>query len=238
MRASRVVVALVLTAAVTGCGSSGGSTSGATSSSTTGPNPAATTDRRIAAAGVLRAADLPGWKMTPRGTSRGSELKDIARGVPGCEPLVTESRDGRARARSAKFARNGTVVDDDVDVYATAAEMQAQLELYRDPAIIGCLQDLFTKTLQSTAPAGATVDAVSVSPIAVDASADGAYGFRLSATVTRDGVARTILSDVIGVTVGRAGISFSVDAPDTAGLAQAETTLLPVLVQRVRQAQA
>ena len=229
---------VVLVVVLAACGSSGGSASGAKSSSTTRPDRVATTDRRIAAAGVLRAADLPGWTVTPRGPSRGSEIKDLARGVPGCEPLVTGSRDGRVRARSAKFSRDGTIIDDDVDVYATAAEMQAQLELYRDPAIIGCLQELFTRTLQSTAPTGATVGAVSVSPIAVDASGDGAYGFRLTAAVTRDGVARTILSDIIGVTVGRAGVSFSVDAPDTAGLAQAETTLLPAVVERVRRAQA
>ena len=89
--------------------------------------------------------------------SRGDEIKELARGIPGCEQFVAGIRDGLVRERSRKFTRNGTTVDGDVDVYATAADLQAQLELYRDPGIVDCLQNLFTKALQSTAPAGPRV---------------------------------------------------------------------------------
>jgi hypothetical protein len=115
--------------------------------------------------------------------------------------------------------------------------LRAQLDLYRDPAIVACLQALFTKALTVSAPAGATVGTVSVSPIAVDPSGDGGYGFRITAPVTRDGTPQTILSDLVGVSSGRVGASLTVTGTDTASLAQAETTVLPVMVRRIQAAQ-
>ena len=86
------------------------------------------------------------------GAAGGERQRD--QGARPRHPRVRDVRrrihDGRVRARSKKFSKGGTTVDGDVDVYATAAELQAQLELYRDPAIVDCLQNLFTKALQST----------------------------------------------------------------------------------------
>lgn len=223
------------------CGSSGGSTSGAGSSSTTsttGPaDPSVAADRRIAAVAVVRPTDLPGWTVAARPPSKGSEIKDAARSIPACATFVAGLHDGRVAARSKKLTKDGTTVTGDADVYATAADLQAQLDLYRDPTIVDCLQQLFTKALQSTAPAGATVESVSVSPIAVEDVGDGSYGFRMTAAVTRDGAPQTILRDIVGVTFGRVGVSLTVTSSDAANLAEVETTVLPILAQRVHDAQ-
>ena len=61
-----------------------------------------------------------------------------------------------------------------------------------------------------------------MSPIAVDDVGDGAYGFRITAAVTRSGAPQTILSDIVGVAVGRVGVSLTVTSSDAAGLAQVE----------------
>jgi len=99
------------------------------------------------------------------------------------------------------------------------------------------MQAAFTKVLRESAPAGTTVGTVSVSPIAVDPSCDGGYGFRITATVTQGGASRTILTDRLGVTSGRVGASLNATGTETSGLAQAETTLLPILVRRIQAAQ-
>ena len=240
----RVLAGALCVLALAACGSSGGSKGAPSRSSTTTSNaPAATTDptvaadRRIAAAGLIRAGDLPGWRSSPRPPSTGAEIRDAAAGIPACATFAAGIRDGSARARSAKFTRRGTTVDGDVDVYATPAELQAQLDLYRDPAIVACLQTLYTKALTASAPAGATVGTVSVSPIAVDPSGDGGYGFRITADVTRDGAPATILTDLLGVTSGRVGASLTVTGSDVASLAQAESTLLPIVTRRILEAQ-
>jgi len=237
MRRAVGLVAAALALALAACGSSGGARDTASessrSTSTTSNTPAA--DRRLATAALLQRSDLPGWAVRRTGAGA-TEVQDLARGIPGCESLVAGLRDGRVQERSPRFSQHGTTVDSDVDVYATGAELRSQLELYRDPSIVGCLQSLFTKALESSAPAGATVESVSVSPIAVEDVGDGGYGFRLTATVTENGVPQTVLSDIVGVTIGRVGVSLRVSAADTADLARTETTLLPLVAHRVRNA--
>ena len=75
-----------------------------------------------------------------------------------------------------------------------------------------------------------------MSPIAVEDVGDGSYGFRLTAALTRNGTPQTILSDIVGVTIGRVGASLTVTSADAAALAQVETTLLPIVAQRVHDA--
>jgi hypothetical protein len=237
----RPVAAVALVIVLAACGSSGGSKGAPAASSTTvstAPgDPALAADQRIASAGLIRAADLPGWKATPRPRSTSAQIRAAAARIPECATFAAGIRDGRAHARTAKFTRDGAALDGDVDVYATVPALRAQLDLYRDPAIVACLQALFTKALTVSAPAGATVGTVSVSPIAVDPSGDGGYGFRITAPVTRDGTPQTILSDLVGVSSGRVGASLTVTGTDTASLAQAETTVLPVMVRRIQAAQ-
>ena len=179
--------------------------------------------------------DLPGWTSTARRRRRGDEIKELARGIPGCEQFVAGIRDGLVRT-VGKFTRNGTTVDGDVDVYATAADLQAQLELYRDPGIVDCLQNLFTKALQSTAPAGATVENVSVSPIAVEDVGDGPTGSgsprRSRATARRR---RSSPTSSASPSVASACRSPS-PRPTPLRSRQVETTLLPIMAQRVHDA--
>jgi hypothetical protein len=238
MRRTAGVVATALTLVLTACGSGGGS-NGATSTpsrTTSTTSDTTTSDRRLARAAVIRPADLPGSEPTARTRSGGTEIEELARGIPQCATLAEGLRDGRVRVRSPRLTRLGTTIDADVDVYATEADAQAQLELYRDPGVIGCFEHLSTKAMRSTAPAGSTVQSVSVSPIAVEDVGDGGYGFRLTATIVHNGVPRTVLSDVVGVAIGRIGVSLTVTGDDTAALARTETAVLPLVAHRVGDA--
>jgi hypothetical protein len=241
-RARRVrrgaIVGALCVAVLAACGSSAGSKgAGSTTTSTTGPDGALAADRRLADAAIIRPEDLPGFTATPRTGAGEAELQDLADGVPGCEFLVAGRRDGRVRVRSPRFSQDQVRIAEDVSVYATPAALAAQIELYRNPGIIGCLQAVYQKVLPTRLPAGSTVQDVSVSPIAVENAGDAQFGFRLSVTFTEDGRPQTGLSDIVGVSVGRVGVSLNVDAPLTADLAQVETTLVPLLVHRVENAQ-
>lgn len=228
----RAAIRALLVVALAECGGSGSKDTASRTTTTTVPTAAA--DRRLAAAAISRPTDLPGWVETARPGRGEEEIKQLATGIPGCEALVAGLRDGRVHLRSPKFEQNGVTVDADVDVYATAADMQAQLELYRAPGVTTCLQNLYAPVMQQRAPAGTTVTSVSVSPIAVEDVGDGGYGFRLTAELVEDGQPQTILSDLVGVGIGRVGASLTVTAADPADLASTEGRLLPIVAQRVR----
>jgi hypothetical protein len=234
-----VVSAVALTLALAACGSSSGSKGADTTStsSTTRPDPRLAADRKLADAALLRPADLPGFASNPRTGVGEEDLQDLAVGIPGCEFLVAGTRDGRVHLRSPRFSRGQVRVAEDVSVDATQEQLAAQLDLYRNPAIVGCLQSVYTKAIKDRLPATAALHDVSVSPIAVDNVGDAQFGFRLTADVTENGTPQTLLSDIVGVTVGRVGVSLNVDAPDPAGLAQLETRLVPLVVRRVENAE-
>ncbi len=228
-----VVVALTVTVVVAGCGSSGGSTSLPSGTSSTSTTPAASHDN-VVTAGLLRAADLPTWTHKPSSSaSTAAEVKKLAAGIPTCANLVAKVNDGRHSAKSPDFSKADSRVSDSIDVYDSATEVAGQLDLYLDPTTIDCYRDLFRKTFSDE---GLTVDSLDVSPIAVDHIGDGEFGFRLTTTITRAGQTQHLLSDQIGVQLGKYALSFEVFAPDTAGLAQLETTLLPKIVDRMKQA--
>jgi hypothetical protein len=239
MRRARILVVGVVALALAACGSSGSSEGGGgtSTSGTTGPDPAVVADRKLGNAALLRPADLPGFATNPRTGLSEPELQDLAVGIPGCEFLVAGKRDGRVHVRSPRFIQDQVRVAEDVSVYATQEQLAAQLELYRNPAIVGCLQSVYTKAIKARLPATASLQDVSVSPIAVENVGDAQFGFRLTVDVTENGTPQTLLSDIVGVTVGRVGVSLNIDAPDAAGLAQVETRLVPLVVHRVENAE-
>jgi hypothetical protein len=236
----RFALPLALVLALATCGSSGGSTSAGTSSTTrrgSDADPTLARDRQLARRAIIRPSDLPAFTATPR-TGEGEEkLQDLAAGVPGCEQLIAGKRDGRVHLRSPRFTHGQVTIDEDVSVYRSPAEMTAQLEVYRQPSIIGCLQALFTKAIQARVPPGTTIQDVSVSPIAVEDVGDGQFGFRLTVQLTENGTPQTLLSDIVGVAVGRVGVSLTAMASETADLAQAESHLVPLIARRVEHAE-
>jgi hypothetical protein len=234
MTRARLVLVGALVVAIAACGSSGGSKGGGTSTTT---EDSLAADRALATTAVIRPEDLPGFSASPRSGDGEVEIQDLAAGIPGCEELVAGKRDGRVRVKSPKFTQGAVSIDEDVSVYGTKADLAAQLELYRSPSIIGCLQALYEKAVTERLPPNATIQDVSVSPIAVENVGDGQFGFRLTVNLTESGTPETLYSDIVGVSVGRVGVSLTVMADEVADLAQAESHLVPLIAHRVENAE-
>ena len=225
----------VLTAAA--CGSSGGSTGAKPSSTTKATNPITDRDARLGRAGLVRPADVPGFTAGPHSTK--AELDAIEarqRTIPECATFAAARRDGERQQRSPRFKRQQVAsVDSSTDIYPDTSAIAAQLELYRNPTIIDCLRVLYTALIAERLGTTATVDQLDVSPIAVENVGDGQFGFRVSVTISKSGKSQTILSDIVGVQVGRVGLSLNVGGSQ-AEMAELESRLVPLLVDRLQRA--
>ena len=230
----RIGIVLVITLVVAACGSSRGSKATAPSKPSTATSTPTDRPTGVAAAGLIRPADLPGWAHEPA-DNRGSaaEVKKLARDIPSCDNLVARIRDGDESHPSPRFSQADMKVRDTVDVYASTARAAEQLDLYLDPSTIDCYRELFRTAFTKQ---GLRVDSIDVSPIAVDHIGDGEFGFRLTGSVTSADRTTQFLSDQIGVQLGKYAMTFETFASTTAQLAELETTLLPRLVDRMKQA--
>lgn len=210
--------------------SSGSSKSGGTPTTTASTRPATAADR-IAQAGLLRRSDFP--KDYRAGEPTKSDDAAI-RATPACAafPLLTDH--GIATAYSPSFFSPNALVGNKVDVFSDAKPPSAFIEELRDPAIVSCLHDLVVASLAgSPTTASTTID---VSPIAVDGGGDDSSAFRFTFTTTTNGTSTTTLQDQVVVRVGRTILILRPVAKTSGDLAQLETRLLPLLVDRLRHA--
>jgi hypothetical protein len=237
VRRALIIVGLCALA-LTACDSGGsGARRGTTTTSHAPAEGTVAADRALARTVLLRRTDLRGWEVAPGTDVNGANLRDAAGTVPACAPLVGRLLPGRVHLQSPKFTRGTATVQSDVDVYASAAALQAQLETYRDPAVIECLRSLFGALLQSRVPVGATLGEVSVSPIAgPDATAEG-YAYRVTAPATGDGPPVTITEGILGIAIGRVGVTLTVAGTNAVDVIRTETTVAATLTRRVRQAE-
>ena len=228
----RIGILFIASLLVAACGSSIGSKAAAPKPSTTSITEP-TQDQTIVSSGLLRASDLPGYSQRPLGKSS-PDFDQISKGVPSCEAFVSAQLHGSDRQRSPRFTHGNVHVYDSVDVYRSAADIAAHVDLYRDPTTLQCLRDALRKHLDQF-DAALTLDSLDVSPIAVNEVGDSQFALRFTATVDQSGQKSTILLDLVGVAVGRFALSF-ISKGTTAELAELETTLLPKLVDRMHQA--
>ncbi len=227
----RTGILILLVAVVSAC-SSGSSKSGGSPTTTTATRPA-TAAERVARAGLLRRSDFP----TDYRAGEPTKSDDAAiRATPACAafPLLTDH--GVATAYSPSFFSPSALVGNKVDVFSDAKPPRAFIEELRDPAIVSCLHDLVVASLAgSPSTASTTID---VSPIAVDGAGDDSSAFRFTFTTTTNGTSTTTLQDQVVVRVGRTILILRPVAKTSGELAQLETRLLPVLVNRLKQASA
>src|SRR4051812_47880503 len=93
----RLLVTGAFVIVLAACGSSGGANGARASSPTASPaaaDPGVVAAGRVAAAGRIRRADLPGWKATLRTPLARTDMKTIAAGLPACASYVAGIRDG------------------------------------------------------------------------------------------------------------------------------------------------
>ena len=221
---------IVLAIAATACGSNSGSKAAPPTTTSTKPS----TDQRVIGAGLIRPSDLPGWVHGPKSDGPDPDPAQLARGVAGCENFVKVVRKGDHKRDSETFEHGDQQVSDTIEVYPSTAAISTQLELSRDPSTLSCERDLFRKLL--TVRLHSTVDKLDVSPIAVNDLGDDEIAFRITASVNMAGQTIDLLTDEVGVQVGRFALSFGVYGTTSAQLAELETTLLPKLVERMKQA--
>ena len=226
----RVLFLVSVTLLLAGCGSSGGSASDSTTTTTA---PGTAIERQIARAGLLGGAELPGWSRVTRNLSEANDLVTLADGIAACGFFTDGNRQERVNGGSSGFQRDTTVANSSVVVYRSDADAIAELELYRDPAIIGCLDAVYRKTLVRNA----TVRTLSVSPVAVEDVGDGQFGFLVTAEVESGSAPpRTLLTGIAGLRVGRALSSVNVTGSQ-ASVAEVTTTVLPKLAASLSAAQ-
>ena len=173
---SRIAVFVVSATLVLGaCGSSGGESASETTTTTKPPGTAV--ERTIARAGLLSGTDIPGSSRVTRSPSEANDLVTVAHGIAACDFFTNGNRREQVNGGSFGFQLDTTVANSSVVVYASDADAVAELELYRDPAIIGCLDAVYRKALAETA----TLTTLSVSPMAIEIVGDGQFGYLVTA---------------------------------------------------------
>lgn len=217
------------------CGGSSSSSDSRDTASTTTRPPGTAAERRIAHAGLLADGDLPGSQKVQPSSSEASDLVVLGQDVPECKTFFDGNRHEDVNGRSNGYQRGAAVVNSSVAVYANAEDAAAQLELYRDPSIIGCLEQVYRRAITSGAP-GTTLESLSVSPVAVEDVGDGQFGFRVTAQVNAGtGTPKPVLTGIAGIKVGRAISSINVTGSE-AELAEVQSTVISKLATRLKQA--
>ena len=229
---SRIAVFVISASLVfSACGSSGGGSASKSTTTTTAPGTAV--ERTIARAGLLTKTDIPGSSRVTRSPSEANDLVTASKGIAACDFFTNGNIREHVNGGSYGFQRDTTVANSSVVVYASDADAVAELELYRNPAIIGCLDAVYRKALAQTG----TLSALSVSPMAVEIVGDGQFGFLFTAEfATGSAAPRTLVTGIAGVRVGRALSSLNIAGPQPT-VVEIQTTALPKLADRLKAAQ-
>jgi hypothetical protein len=216
---------LVLTlAGMLTLGACGGGSDGRASGTTT-TQPGTPADRRMARAGLLRDGDLPGFQRVASSTSEAADLPSLGVGIKACRSFIDAISIDVVQGRGPGFQRDTNVVNGSDVIYRDDADASAQIEAWRDPGIVTCLQKVYEKQLHRSG--------LDVSPIAVNDIGDDRFGFRI--TVPAPSGVQPVTTDVIGVRVGRAVFSLNI-VGTAAESAEVQTVVLPKVVDRLRTA--
>ena len=165
---------------------------------------------------------MPGFQQVAAKQSELADLPATAASVPACVFFIEGGSHREFTVRNHGLQRGAVVVDSSMAVYRDAATAQAELERFRDPKMVECLDGAYS---QGSNP-------VDVSPIAPNDLGDDRVAYRISPTGITD-PAKVI--DVIVVRVGR--VLFSVNVTGTpADSAELQSNALPKVVDRARAA--
>lgn len=226
-----LVLAVTAIAVLGACGSD------SAKSTTTTTQPGTATDRRIANAALVTDRDLDGFGPVDPGPSEAADLNDLGKDFAQCSFALQAAPRALLKGRSRGYQRGDTVVNSSVTVYKTTAGAAADLEFYRDPAMIGCLEQVYRKSVTSGLPTGSTIQSLSVSPIAPTTGGEATFGFRVTATATSGTGPQTVITDAVGAQVGRAVFSLNI-LGSAADSAEVQTKVFAHVVDRIRAAEA
>ena len=246
MTVNRLVLVAILAAALAACGTGGeavkASGDGSTTSSTVGL-PKNATEKAMVRDGVLKLSDLPpGFVAKSKRATNHDSLDATIEKIPECAQLkaLTDGK-GTGEAKSPDFKYGGDVeVSNDVEIFATTAELDAVMAVIPAPGTVTCLQ----KALQTAIDTGlakdpataAKIDGVDVkgAPLPIDSFGDGTNG--VGFTITISGSARTLhlYFDLVGVKVGRILTTYSFQDSDAHPLGRLTAQIIRTTVNRLR----
>jgi hypothetical protein len=221
---TRLVVAFCSALALAACGSS--SDGGSKASSSPSPTPtvlSAAEAKTVAAAGVLSAADMPGY------TAKAAEEDDPdAKAADAvfrtCIGLPTEDYLGSDLGR--EFNKGDLDVNSSVDVARTAEIAKAELDAYNGTRSEECAKAEFTKLFQAH---GATVTSFKLTPVAVTVpGSDEAFGQEISMDLSNGGQTAQLRGLDLGALVGQVEVKITVLGTPTESLPLADAQALLV----------
>lgn len=229
MRRRLSAVAVCALLLIAGCG--GGSSPKVTASPAPSPTPlTAAQAKTLAAAGILTAADLPGYEVAPGEGESEADAKKLAAclGITHTPYLAVDN--GRT------FTKGDLEISSSVDVATSAVEAKAELAGYDSAKGVTCgkqqIAAFFTEE-------GLTVKTLNITrtPISVP-GADGSFAYTLDVSATSPGGTIAARQGYqLGSLVGQVEIGLSVFSQGAPAVSLTEATALLVkAVERVKAA--
>jgi len=214
MRIRTGLLAAGIAVGVAACGGSSSNGNSAASPATS-HSPAALTAQEaksLAAAAILRAADMPGYTAKP-GTHDASDASSEA-AEQRCLGLPPQQF--RARDFGTMFTKGDLEVDSSADVASSVQDARQQLAAITGSKAKACLKQTIDALVHSS---GGTVRSFSAQLVPVTiADADAAFAYRLSVQAAFNGQAVTIGGYEVGTLVGP--VEVDTQSNGTAPLAQ------------------
>jgi hypothetical protein len=248
-RTAAIAVLFAIGGPLAGCGGHGASTaghsdaahgSGAPGAPHTPGVPSQAQAQAFARAVNLKAADLPGFSVSPEhGHEHETEAeKRLKPELRRCSGSTVEAK-AIVEAGSQKFERSAGIasasVSSEVTIAQTATLSAKELAAIRSGRLPKCLAHYFEQLLKSQDFHGASVGPVTTkqgSPPAPGMT--GSFGLRFTATITLHGIQVPFYVDILGFADGPAEVSL-----DTFGIPRpfpgtVEERLFSLLVERAR----
>ena len=225
-------VTILLAAACSGGSSPTSSHQPATTTTAVPVNPAA--DRTTAQHINLMAADLPGWQESPNPPDASSNA--LAAKLAACTGAPDESKIDVVDVTSSNFDQGHVEISSDVTMVRTHADGVADVQAINSPKLPGCVTRIALPAIRAEVPAGVTVKSVDTSHFSAPGHAPGAFGLRLSGTMTgtQNGVSVTLpyRFDQVAFLVGRAEVTLLVAQVGQLTTVSAEPGLVDLLYRR------
>ena len=232
MRGKRLLltgtVSVLLSTCLVACGGGGKSVTSkstvaaAGTTSTTGVSTTTDADQAKAQAALLTLSDLPaGWTASPSSSSDnsgigGSGPTQLASCL-GVSPATLDSNPPKADSPTFSDPNGANTVDDQVQVFPTAAAAATDFSLFSSPKTPSCMTQLFNGPLKSAftanLQAGQTLVSVTTAAKPFPAIADHSGDVEVTFVVAMSGLNVKVFLDLIVVTKGRSETTLTLTQP-------------------------
>jgi hypothetical protein len=182
--------------------------------------------KRLAAAAILRKADLPGYTATQAEPDDGSGDELLA-----C--LETKEPTYLVHNFGTGYTKGGLEIDSSADVAKSVSAARKEMAAYTSDKALRCVKGFMMKTFADTGAKVSNDTTERVDPKIP--GADGAFGFRVAVTLSGPGGTTDLTMLVLGALVGQVEIALSsVETNSSDFTLENADALLATSVRRVR----